>query len=135
MWDIRKFFDRESLREVMNEVYKIGIRGKIYSLIYEMNRNTIIAVKTPVGVPEEYVINEGIAQGASVSVVNLTMRVIEFFMDSADEICYAGLEMMPIMYHHDVATSLSSVQSGNTRLQPSKVRVYCYWQSGCPEGY
>ena len=38
MWDISKFFDRESLRDVMNEVHKIGLGGKIYRLIYEMNK-------------------------------------------------------------------------------------------------
>ena len=31
MWDIIKFFFyRESLRDVMNEIYKLGIKGKIY---------------------------------------------------------------------------------------------------------
>ena len=29
MWDISKFFDRENLRDVMNEIYRLGVRGKI----------------------------------------------------------------------------------------------------------
>ena len=48
------------------------------------------------------------------------MGVTDIFMDNTDELCYAGLYMKPIMYQDDVArlaTSLSSVQSGNTRME------------------
>ena len=47
MWDLSKFFDRESLLDFMNELYKIGITGKLYRLLYTMNKNTKISVQKP----------------------------------------------------------------------------------------
>ena len=90
MWDISKFFDRENLRDVMNELYNIGIRGKIYRLMYELNKNTVISVKTPVGLTEECDTGEGVAQGsvegAVVSAVSLGEGIRYFFKGSCDEV-------------------------------------------------
>ena len=52
-WDISKFFDSECLIDVMNELYRNELRGKLYRLVYLMNQNTRIKVSTPVGVTEE----------------------------------------------------------------------------------
>ena len=48
MWDL-KSFDTENLIDCMSELYSSQIRGKIYRLIYKMNQNIRISVKTPVG--------------------------------------------------------------------------------------
>ena len=40
LYDISKFFDRESLRDGMNAIYNCGIQGKLYRLIYNMNKDT-----------------------------------------------------------------------------------------------
>ena len=53
MYDISKFFDRESLRDGMNSIYQCGIKGKLYRLIYNMNKDTTICVRTAVGQTEE----------------------------------------------------------------------------------
>ena len=34
MWDLSKFFDRESLHDCLNELYKSNVRGKLYRLLY-----------------------------------------------------------------------------------------------------
>ena len=39
-FDISKFFDRESLRDGMNTIYKSGIQGKLYRLWYNLNKKT-----------------------------------------------------------------------------------------------
>ena len=39
LYDLKKFFDRESLHDCMQELYKSNIRGKIYKLLYAMNEN------------------------------------------------------------------------------------------------
>ena len=49
LFDISKFFDREMLLDCMDTLYNNGIRGKLYRLIYEMNRETRIRVRTDVG--------------------------------------------------------------------------------------
>ena len=33
-YDVAKFFDRENLQDCMNELYKCGVRGKLYRLMY-----------------------------------------------------------------------------------------------------
>ena len=48
-FDIMKMFDSESLYDCMNEVYKCSVKGKVYRLIYEMNKSIRIKVKTSVG--------------------------------------------------------------------------------------
>ena len=49
LWDLKKFFDSENLIDCMSEMYKSNVKGKIYRLLYKMNQNIRISVKTPVG--------------------------------------------------------------------------------------
>ena len=44
--DIRKYFDKESLRDTLNSLYSAGVHGKVYQLLYKLNQNTRIAVQT-----------------------------------------------------------------------------------------
>jgi len=79
----------------MNELYKNDIKGKLYRLIFEMNKDTVIQILTPVGLSEEANTGEGFGQGtpegAVVSAVNLDNGVREFFNCSEYEVCYANL--------------------------------------------
>ena len=45
LYDISKFFDIESLRDGMNSIYNCGIQGKLYRLIYNLNKDTKIKLK------------------------------------------------------------------------------------------
>ena len=36
-YDISKFFDKESLRDVLSEIHPLGIRGKEYRLLFRLN--------------------------------------------------------------------------------------------------
>ena len=47
--DIRKFFDKENLRDAMNALFSAGVCGKLYRLWFKLNENTRIAVQTGVG--------------------------------------------------------------------------------------
>ena len=53
LWDLSKYFDRESLVDGLNELYRNNVRGKVYKLLYEMNKYTWISVRTPVGDTEQ----------------------------------------------------------------------------------
>ena len=46
--DYSKYFDSESLRDCLDELYKSKIRGRLYKLVFELNKDTRIKVKTPV---------------------------------------------------------------------------------------
>ena len=124
MWDISKFFDRENLRDVMNEIYSLGVRGKIYRLIYQLNKNSVISVKTPVGLSDQVDTGEGVAQGsvegASISAASLGAGVSKVFKDSCDEVNFAGLELGPLLFQDDVARladCIASAQTGNEKME------------------
>ena len=124
MWDVSKFFDREALKDCMNELYKSNVQGKLYRLLFEMNKNTKISVQTPVGLTEECDTGEGVGQGtlegAIISAVNLDSGVNDFFHDSEHEVNYGGVEIKPLLFQDDVArlaTDLESVQFGNDKME------------------
>ena len=39
--------------DCLNEVYKSNVRGKLYKLTYELNKNTRIKIRTAVGDSDE----------------------------------------------------------------------------------
>ena len=102
MYDVSKFFDRENLRDCMNELYKNEVRGKLYRLIFKMNMSTKISVQTPVGLSGERDIGESVGQGtvdgAVISAVNLDNGVTDFFRDSEDEVNYGGISLRPLLF-------------------------------------
>ena len=124
LYDISKFFDRESLRDCLNEVHKCRIKGKLYRLLYNLNKNTRISVLTPVGVSEECdtgeTVGQGTLEGAVISAVSLDKGVEDYFGGSEDEVCYAGLRLQPLLFQDDIsrlANDPASLQAGNDRLE------------------
>ena len=128
-WDISKYFDAENLSDVMNEIYKNEVRGKLYRLLYMMNQNTRIRVKTPVGITDAADTGEGLGQGtvegALASSINLDNGVQDFFARNDgtvndDEIYYLGLRLGPLLFQDDVARLTldpTSAQRGNDRME------------------
>ena len=124
MFDISKFFDRESLVDVMNELYKNGVQGKIYRLLYEMNKRTRISVQTPVGKSDEREIGETVGQGtlegALVSAASLDNGVRDFFSSSVSEVSYGDMKLLPLLYQDDIgrlSLDIESTQSGNDLME------------------
>ena len=124
LYDVAKFFDREMLRDCCNELYKLNIKGKLYRLVYQLNRDAKITVRTPVGYTEYAEVEEHLGQGTNesgvISSVSLSGGVDEYFEDSNDEVNYLGLELAPCLYQDDIgrlAEDLKSVQAGNIRLE------------------
>jgi hypothetical protein len=120
LYEISKFFDREMLRDCMDSLYSNGIRGKLYRLIYEMNKETRIKVRTAVGVSKEENTGEGVGQGtldgAIISACSIDYSVNEFFSRSCYEISYEGLNLQPFLYQDDnfrMSSDHFSAQIGN----------------------
>ena len=89
LFDISKFFDRESIRDGMNSIFNLGVKGKLYRLLYNLNKDTVIKVNTAVGDTNEEETGENIGQGtlegAHISASNIEYTVNEFFKNSNDE--------------------------------------------------
>ena len=98
-WDYSTFFDSESEIDVLNEVYKLGVKGKLYRLLYKINQETLIQVKTAVGLTRVENRGEGISQGtvdgAVLSSAGIGGGVDEYFVDSENEIWYHKVRLQP----------------------------------------
>ena len=86
----------------MNTLYNFGISGKLYRIILEMNRKTILKVKTGVGMSESAELGENITQGsvggALMSTANLDYTVNNLFKTSQYEISYSHVRFNTATY-------------------------------------
>ena len=79
----------------MDTLYNNGIRGKLYRLLYEMNKETRIKVRTSVGTTSGENTGEGVGQGtldgAIISACSIDNTVDNFFSKSSYEISYGEI--------------------------------------------
>ena len=124
LYDISKFVDRENLKDGLNALYNCGVNGKLYRLIYELNRKTCLKVKTGVGMSDSTVLGENITQGsiggALISTVNLDYTVNLHFKKSEHEISYGDTKLQPIIFQDDLfrmCASPEAAQAGNLMIE------------------
>ena len=98
LYDISKFFDQEHLRDAKDVLYQRGTRGKLYRLLYEINKDT--KVKTAVGVTEKEDSGEGIRQGTNEGAMIFTVN--KHFETSSNEISYGSCKLQPILFQDDM---------------------------------
>ena len=123
LFDVSKFFDKENLPDVLNEIYRCGIKGKKYRLLYKLNEKRVIKMKTAVGTTDEAEVKEGVGQGSLdagiLSSASLGMGVQEAFRSSQWEASYGRIRLQPALYQDDIGrmvSSLQAAQAGNTFL-------------------
>ena len=122
-FDISKFFDKETVPDVMNTLYQLGVDKKAYRTWSLLNRNTTIRVKTGVGYSEWSqegpMIGQGTGGGALVSQVNLDHGVVDMFTGSEQEIRYGRVRILPAMFQDDImraADSVEAARAGNVMM-------------------
>ena len=122
--DLSKLFDRECLIDCLDELYKTDIKGKLYQLLYELNKDTRIRVRTVVGDSESEETGENLAQGsmeASLgSSVNISRGVSDFFSSSEYEVSYGPIKLQPQSFMDDLGRFCAdpvSAQIGNDRFE------------------
>ena len=123
-FDLKKYFDSEVLIDAMDNLYKSGIKGKLYRLIYEVNKSNLIQIKTPVGVTSKFRtggnVTQGSVGGGLISSLNLDIPIQSFFKNSEHEVSYGSIHLSPIIYQDDlarVASSVMSAQAGIDRVE------------------
>ena len=104
----------------MSELYKCGIKGKLYRLTYQLKKETEVRVKTLVGYTEFAKVGESLGQGtnegAVVSTVNLDGGINEHFEESETEVQYSELKLGPCLFQDDIvrlSEDIDSVRDGN----------------------
>ena len=88
VYDIKRFFDKESIRDVMNTLNEAGVNRKAYRTWFLLNQKTRITVKTSMGLTEEgdvgEVVGKGTIGGSLVSQLNVDRGLGEYFNGSRD---------------------------------------------------
>ena len=122
-FDLKKYFDSENLKDAMNSLFECGIRGKEYNLIYELNRQNRIQIKTSVGMSDTFttgpIVSQGSIGGGLISALNLDYSVNKFFLNSNNEIFYHDVRLQPLIYQDDLgkfSASRMDAQAGNDKI-------------------
>ena len=92
IYDIEKAFDGLWLDDVMNDIYDTlppEQRDDKLSLIYESNKNNLVAVKTPVGLTERTNIKKIVTQGGTFGPIECSNSI-----DKIGKKCYETGENM-----------------------------------------
>ena len=124
LYDISKMFDKEVLVDVLNETYRANVKGKVYKLIYEMNKDVRIKVRTAVGDSDVKELNEIVAQGslegAVISTNSISKGIDDFFSDSEYEESYGRITLLPMQFLDDIGRFTNdpiAAQYGNDKLE------------------
>ena len=123
------------------KLYKGNVTGKVYRLVYELNKDNRIRVRTPVGDSEVRETGETVQQGSILggilSSLSLGKGVEDFFSSSEWEIFYDSLKILPLVFQDDLfRMSLDplSAQMGFDKFQSlaeSKVLDYNLTKTFC----
>ena len=129
IFDVSKYFDKEILKDAMDTLYKCGIKGKLYRLWYELNRDSQIRVKMAAGISKLQTIGENVTQGsiggAILSAANLDKTLTSYFQGSDCEISYADVRLSVLSFQDDalrMCTSVESLQRGNIYMDNAMKR-------------
>ena len=63
LYDIAKCFDAMWHQETMNDLWDVGVQDNKFALVSEMNSRCQIAIKTPVGITDRFVMEQIEMQG------------------------------------------------------------------------
>ena len=106
IYDIKRFFDKENIRDAMDTLNDIKVKKEVYRTWYKLNKNTRISVKTGVGETEEADVGELVGQGSSggaiVSQVKVDHGLNRYFCGSRDEANYGVVRMQPMSFRDDI---------------------------------
>ena len=123
-FDLSKFYDVEQLKDCMFEVYNCQVKGKIYRLIYNMNKSVKIQIKTSVGMTQSKelhdVVQQGTIESGVISSVNIGKGIDVTFKDSDGEVYYVDLKLNPMSFMDDIgklSDNVEAAQDGNNRIE------------------
>ena len=123
LFDMSKFFDKESLLDCMDTLNKKAkIDAKSYRMLYKLNENTKISVKTSVGESKTAPIKDSVGQGsfaaALVSSLNIGSAIADKFQgESSANI--GSLELLCLILQDDImkmSNTLEQARNGSEKI-------------------
>ena len=117
-FNIEKCFDSLRLEDCINSLWNRGVQNDILYLIYLLNRNADIIVKTPSGDAEAFTIPKLIKQGTVLGPIlnNFSLGEIS---DNGQNYQYGEVKISPIEFVDDIADisdAIAPAVSGNSRI-------------------
>ena len=123
-WDVSRYFDRHTLLEAQEWLADCEVPEKFYRLMWKMNSNTTVQVKTAAGVSGTAVTGENSGQGSksagTVCSVSLSKSTTKYFQDSQHEVSYGSIELSPLLFQDDslrLTTTLEGARDGCRRME------------------
>ena len=123
LMDIVKFFDKESIYDVMQTLSDINVNKKTARVWYKLNEDTKVSVKTAMGMSDAAEVGSCIGQGTSggalVSQINLDQGLQSYITYSTDEMYYGKVRIQPVAYQDDVgrpSRTVEEAQAGSLKL-------------------
>ena len=122
-FDLKKFFDFEEIKDVMDSLYSNNVKHKLYRLVYNMNKNVNIKVKTPFGITESKprgpIVTQGGVESAVISSNNVDEGLKEAFEVEEKELKYEELIVKALSYMDDIfrmSENIENAQYGNDAI-------------------
>ena len=75
LYDLAKCFDSMWFQETMNDLWDAGVQDDRFAVVSKMNQTCDIAVKTPVGITNRFVLEEIEMQGTKLSNIKCAVHI------------------------------------------------------------
>ena len=85
LYDYSQMFDSLNLEQAMVDVYEVGLQGKEFTAVYQVNRKTNIAVKTQDGTGERQEVESTVLQGDNVASIVASVQTDTIMSGSSEE--------------------------------------------------
>ena len=112
--DIKGFFAKEVLGDVMDELHNIGVDPRAQRLFYKLNKATKVKVRTGCGDSEWGEVGDILGQGsggaAKVSALNLSRKLDRVFDGSTEMAKYGVVKQNPYNFQDDVLIPVENVE-------------------------
>ena len=124
--DIKKYFDKEMIQDIILACEKRGADPKARRLWYKLNQDTRIRVRTGVGMSEYTdvgaVVGQGTIGGALGSQAVLDEGISgQFAPGGGDELNYGGVPMAPLLFQDDLLHCTEGVKEA--RIASRKIDI------------
>ena len=139
MHDYRQCFDTLWLEECINDLYDAGIQDDKLALIYEVNKKTQVAIKTPFGITPRVNINQIVLQGEVLGPLQCSVQVETISKESIEEkkflYSHKQVEIPPLSMIDDLAciaeTGTKSVEINSYINSKTSIKKLQYGVDKC----